>query len=58
MQYFSTGLALSLSGLRFRVRIELDDDPEELSAQQPPYLIKNEEGCEACRYDHFASRTV
>jgi hypothetical protein len=29
MQYFSSGLALSLCGLRFRVRVELEDDPDD-----------------------------
>lgn len=54
MQYFSTGIAFSLSGLRFRVRIELDDEP----AEPAPHLIKNVDGCAACTYDHLASRTV
>jgi hypothetical protein len=32
MQYFSSGIAVSLCGIRFRVRVELEDDPDDPDA--------------------------
>ena len=54
MQYFSTGLALSLCGIRFRLRLELDEDPEDVDL----HFTRNPAGCEACSYDHFPPRSA
>jgi hypothetical protein len=53
MQYFSSGVALSLCGLRFRVRVELDDDPEDLD-----YVTIGHPVCEHRSAEHIPPRSA